>query len=103
MKPIRMSWARYFWESEFDGTLCVSIFECDGEVPPTRRADNVKRSGTLCCALDIQFSDLQKTGYKEGLRELAYEIEMVPSGASLEFVLYVDGKKQTGESVEMKF
>lgn len=59
--------------------------------------------GTLSCVLDVQFSGLQESKRKKGVRVLGYEIEMVPSGASLEFSLYIDGRKQGAKSVRMAY
>ncbi|KAJ2997102.1 hypothetical protein NUW58_g769 [Xylaria curta] len=103
-KPVRASWCSLYRQCEFNGTLRLTLFECDERIPPSRKSSNVKPVGTLCCKLDIQYSDLPEFDSKAGgvVKILQYEIELVPSGASIEFVLYVDGRKQGGQSVKIR-
>jgi len=91
--------------SEFDGTLSIDLYQCDDEVPPTRRTANVTRIGTLHCDLDLQYSDLPDFLCKTEVtkKKLAYDIEIVPSGASVQFVLYIDGRRQGSETAKVKY
>ncbi|KAI0799127.1 hypothetical protein GGR55DRAFT_684312 [Xylaria sp. FL0064] len=100
---VRASWYRTKREEQFDGTLSIQLFQCNEEVPPTRHSLSVQKLGTLYCVLDVRYSDLPDFNIEKGLKELTYEIEMVPSGASLDFSVYIDGRKQGGRSVEMRF
>lgn len=105
IKPVSASWYRLYEEWEFDRTLSLELYQCEDEVPPTRYIHSVQRLGTLCCDLDVQYADLpdfkSKTGVK--MKKLAYKVEMVPSGASIEFVLYVDGRKQGSQGAKIHF
>ncbi|GAW18679.1 hypothetical protein ANO14919_081600 [Xylariales sp. No.14919] len=105
IKPVRFSWSRYYEEGEYYGTTSERIFQCYDEVPPTRKTSNVQSLGTLKCNLDVGYSDLHDFINKRGewVKVLKYEIEMVPSGASVEFVLYIDGRRQGSESVNISF
>ncbi|KAI0970582.1 hypothetical protein F4678DRAFT_479977 [Xylaria arbuscula] len=101
IEPVRLVWYKFLREEQFDGTLSTPLFQCDDEVPPKRLVSNVQKIGTLFCTLDVQYSDLPDFKKKKGVKRLKFEIEMVPSGASLEFSLYIDGRKQGTTSVEM--
>ncbi|KAI1873113.1 uncharacterized protein JN550_003366 [Neoarthrinium moseri] len=79
---------------------------CDDEAPPTRKIDNVRKLGEICCNLDVQFSDLpyhSKDEFGTVTKRLNFDIELVPSGASVEFVLYVNGRKQGSEYAKIDF
>ncbi|KAI1422316.1 hypothetical protein F5Y12DRAFT_786866 [Xylaria sp. FL1777] len=103
MKPVRISWYALFREEEFNGTLSIALLQCDDEAPPERGIPSVQRLATLYCSLDVLYSDLPNYKNKTGVKILIYELEMVPSGASLEFTLYVGGRKQGGKSVMVNF
>lgn len=81
------------------------LYQCDDEVPPDRKTSSVQQLGTFRCDLDVAYSDLPDFESKNGvlMKELEFEIEMVPTGASVEFVMYVDGKKQGGEGAKIDF
>ena len=105
IKPVSASWYRLYEEWEFDGTLSVALYQCEDEVPPTRNIRSVQRLGTLRCDLDVQYSDLPDFESKNGAKtkKLSYTIDLVPSGASFEFVLYLDGRKQGSQSAKIHF
>lgn len=43
----------------------------------------------------------KKTGKQ--LRRLYFDLEMIPSGASVEFVVYVEGRRQGAQNVKTNF
>lgn len=104
-KPVSNSWVQFRGPEEFDGTISCTIFQCEDEVPPTRKSDNVKVLAKFRGNLDIKYSDLQKrtseNGKTFGVLELV--LELVPSGASVELVLYVDGRRQTLDNGMFRF
>ncbi|KAI1272591.1 hypothetical protein F5Y07DRAFT_403302 [Xylaria sp. FL0933] len=102
IEPVRASWWSNWREEEFNGSLIIQLLQCDEEMPPTRRDLSVKELGILHCVLDVRYSDLPNLGTKKGVKQLTCEIEMVPSGASVEFSVYIDGRKQGRRSVEMR-
>ncbi|TGJ86878.1 hypothetical protein E0Z10_g1906 [Xylaria hypoxylon] len=104
-EPVRMPWYNTYKPWKFDGTLSVILFQCNDEVPPNRKTSSVQQLGTLRCNLDILYSDLPKFRNHQGdrMKKLNFELEMVPSGASVEFVLYADGRKQGSKSVKISF
>lgn len=105
MEPIRIPWQNLYEAGQFHKAISVRLFHCFDEVPPIRKTTNVKRLGTLTCALDVNYSELPKFKSKKSVmvRKLGYEIELIPSGASVQFVLYVGGRKQGSEKVDISF
>lgn len=105
IKPLRASWYRLYTEQEFNGTCSVKLYQCEDKTPPTRLTASVQTLGTLRCDLDVRYSALPDFASKTGMmmKRLDYEIELVPSGASVEFVLYVSGRKQGSESAKIRF
>jgi hypothetical protein len=55
--------------------------------------------------VDTPFKSLKEytNSWGEKYRKLSYEVEMVPSGASLDFVVYVNGKRQGAQNVAVSF
>ncbi|KAI1326451.1 hypothetical protein F5Y16DRAFT_374825 [Xylariaceae sp. FL0255] len=112
MQPVRYSWRQIFGEEEkftFNGILATTIYQCDDDEPPTRKArgvrDTIRELGTLRCDLGISFQDIPIYTVHEGktYRKLTYQIELVPSGASVDFVLYYKGKRKGSETVKVQF
>ena len=103
LRPVRHSW--YNLWAERRKTLFVDLYQCEDEVPPTRCTANVKRLGTLQCNVDVEYKDLPYFESKRGrmMRKLSYEIELVPSGASAEFFVYVNGEKQDSKGTKIHF
>ncbi|KAH6647235.1 hypothetical protein BKA67DRAFT_429649 [Truncatella angustata] len=103
-KPVRSSWFRLYGERDFSRTLSIVLYQCDDEVPPGRKTPDVRELGTLSCTLDVGYADLPDFGRKSWLntKKLDFEIELVPSGASVEFILYFNGRKQTGPSAKFR-
>ncbi len=92
-------------KSEFNGTYSIRLHSCEDEEPPERNIASVKELGKIYCKLDVQYSDLPDFHSRTGrmTKVLNYEIESVPSGASVEFILYIGGRKQGGESVVISY
>ncbi|KAI1809459.1 hypothetical protein GGS20DRAFT_297535 [Poronia punctata] len=104
IKPKRLSWQQLWKEDEFDGMLTIRIFQCAGQNPPTRKTSSVRKLGSVVCKLDVKFSELPDFESKTGvmMKELNFELESVPSGASVEFMVYVDGRKQSCVSTKIR-
>ncbi|EEU41915.1 uncharacterized protein NECHADRAFT_50859 [Fusarium vanettenii 77-13-4] len=95
-EPVSHPWyVLYETDSNFDGTFKVAISQCQEDMPPTRRNDSVKTWVTINCSIDTPFWGLKDHWNKAGIRvkRIDYHVEMVPSGASIEFAVVVDGKK----------
>ncbi|KAI0452973.1 hypothetical protein F5B21DRAFT_515653 [Xylaria acuta] len=105
MEPVRAFWHRLYEKEEFRGTLSIDLFHCFDAVPPVRKTISVQKLGTLDCDLDVRYSDLPILKSKKGIfvGDLNFEIELLPSGASVQFVLYIGGRKQGSEKVHISF
>ncbi|RWA10740.1 hypothetical protein EKO27_g4359 [Xylaria grammica] len=101
---VRKSWYRTY-QKDFGGLVTVDIQGCDEKVPPSRNTDLVKHECSINCDIGIPFSELSDWENPEGkkLKRLVYDIEMVPSGATLEFNVYLDGRKMGASNVAVKF
>ncbi|TRX93941.1 hypothetical protein FHL15_005019 [Xylaria flabelliformis] len=105
LKPVRRSFYNFVEKASFDGTMTIWFYQCEDEVPPDRATLSVDILGTLQCNVDVLYSELP--GFEnitgDSWKKLIYEVEMVPSGASVEFAIYIDGRKQGGKSVKFSF
>ncbi|KAL3439592.1 hypothetical protein BDV09DRAFT_201719 [Aspergillus tetrazonus] len=92
-------------ERDFDGFFRVRIYQCEVDSPPTRRDSSVKLLCTINCTLDVQTSELKTFRCADGTKkkELYYKLEMVPSGAAAECTVYIDGRKQGSQHVDIQF
>jgi hypothetical protein len=57
------------------------------------------------CNINIPFSKLKDWRNSKGevLKKLEYVMEMVPSGASLEFIVHAEGQKMGASNVAVTF
>ncbi|KAF8853526.1 actin-like ATPase domain-containing protein [Acephala macrosclerotiorum] len=104
-KPIRKSYYRIYKDNEFDGSLSIKLWQCDESSPPPRMTINVKPLCTINCTTTIPFSSLEDYTNPRGdkLKRLSYDVEMVPSGASVEFVVYINGERQEAQNANVHF
>ncbi|KAI1204683.1 uncharacterized protein F4807DRAFT_454509 [Annulohypoxylon truncatum] len=93
------------FEKDFDGSLTVNIKYCDEQIAPSRETNSVKHMCSIKGDVGIPFSKLKDWQNPEGktLKRLDFVIEMVPSGASLEFNVRVEGRKMGASKVEVSF
>ncbi|KAI0904023.1 hypothetical protein F4823DRAFT_616447 [Ustulina deusta] len=101
---VRHSFYRTF-RGDIGGSITVDIEYCEETTPPVRKTDVVKRMCSIECNIDIPSSKLKSWVNPNGkaLKRLDYDIEMVPSGASLEFNVYVEGRKMGASNVAVTF
>ncbi|KAI0393505.1 hypothetical protein F5Y17DRAFT_466864 [Xylariaceae sp. FL0594] len=105
IEPVRFSWYQLFEEHEYLGTLKNRIYYCYDEVPPSRTSPSVGELGTIRCNLDAQYSELENFWSKTGkwIKIVRYDIELIPSGDSVEFVTYVGERKMGGKRVTLEY
>ncbi|KAM6516180.1 hypothetical protein FALCPG4_014371 [Fusarium falciforme] len=104
--PVSHSWhVLYETNSSFDGTIKVTICQCQEDTPPMRKNDSVETWATIECSIDTPFWGLKDHRNKAGIRvkRLDYHVEMVPSGASIEFAVVVNGKKVGKSQFQTRF
>ncbi|KAF4627514.1 hypothetical protein G7Y89_g10639 [Cudoniella acicularis] len=102
---IRHSFYRTY-KKDFGGYFTVEMHQCEDIVAPTRVTPDMKVSTKIRCMLDIPFSNLEDfvsrtTG--EIMKRMFFEVEMVPSGASVEFTVYIGGRKQGQQNANIQF
>lgn len=102
--PIKRSYNRVH-RKESAGSFEVGLFYCEEENPPTRKTPSVKELCTIKCTLNIPYNSLPDftTARGEVCKRLLYDVEMVPSRASLEFTVFVDGRKQGSQNANVRF
>ncbi|KAF3006150.1 hypothetical protein E8E14_006879 [Neopestalotiopsis sp. 37M] len=94
-EPVRRPYYQLH-ETDFGGLLTVALETCEDEEPPDRRTSSVNKLCAIESNLDVPFHSLPDWANPDGqtFKKLEFEVEMVPSGATLEFAVYIDGRKQ---------
>lgn len=102
--PVRKSYYGTY-RSDFGGSSSLSLQQCDELNPPTRKTADVKNLCTIDFTVDTPYWQLPDYTNPKGevLKRLEFEIEMTPSGASLEFAVLVNGKRQGAQNVAVNF
>ncbi|KAI0112712.1 actin-like ATPase domain-containing protein [Hypoxylon sp. NC0597] len=96
--PVRAEWRRPFTKG-FSKTMSQTIYQCTDQVAPSR----ITSAATALCSIkwtpDVSFEDLKWKTNKSGkkYKELEYAVEFIPLGATAEFAIYIDGRKQKGK------
>lgn len=84
----------------------MEIFQCDDENPPSRGTSKVNKLCTVHINRQhIPFNSLPDFVGKDGVRakKWSFEIEMVPSGASNEFIVYYQGESLGSGKADVEF
>ncbi|CAI7646846.1 hypothetical protein N7533_009950 [Penicillium manginii] len=105
LDPVRHPWCRYV-KSNFKGSFTDGLYQCASSNPPSRIDDTVKHLCGLKWMPDVDTSSLDDFTSADGKRELKvlnYELEMVPSGASMDFTFYINDRKQASHSVKAEY
>ncbi|CAI7577109.1 unnamed protein product [Penicillium viridicatum] len=105
LDPVRNPWARLL-KKTFQGSFTERLVQCDSSDPPHREDDTVKPLGELKVAIDVNMSKLEDFTSADGKKQnkkLYYDVEMVPSGASMEFNFYIDGVKQASHNIKAEY
>lgn len=102
--PCRHSYYQNF-EGGLDDTYSVLLHQSEDAYPPSRATPSVKYLGKIDCKLDIASApiyDWVSPGGKR-LKRMDFEVEMIPSGASVKFILYIGGRRQGEQKVNLVF
>lgn len=83
----------------------LSLYNCEEPVAPMRKTDAVKSICTITFDSKIDkdeyFQHTNRLGKK--YKQLDFEVEMVPQGASVEFGIYIGGRKLGAKNVNVRF
>lgn len=74
-------------------------------ITPSRKISTVVSLSEIKCTITKSYAEFEDFVNSKGerLKKLSYEIEMVPSGAAVEFVVYIDGTKQGSQMAKIVF
>ena len=102
--PIRSSFYNTY-RKDPGRNFSLKLLQCEDALAPERRIDSVVSLCQINCLINKPFSAFEDLVNAKGerLKKLSYELEMVPSGAAVEFVVYFDGKKQETQNAKVVF
>ncbi|KAF9777765.1 hypothetical protein IL306_004333 [Fusarium sp. DS 682] len=88
------TWSELY-NGHFNGEWDIELFQCEEDLPPSRIEPTVKRFATIDCKSNQAYSTLRdyKNPKGETFKALDFEVRMVPSGAAVEFGVFIDGKR----------
>lgn len=93
------------YEKDFGGAIDINLYHCDDVNAPERWTTRLISLCRLRFKLDIPFSELPnfKTTNGSIIKRLNYKLEMIPSGASMDFVVYIGERKMDSQNAEVQF
>ncbi|KUJ09099.1 actin-like ATPase domain-containing protein [Mollisia scopiformis] len=102
--PVRRSYYQIL-KNDFGRSFSITMHQCNALTAPSRLTPDVGFLCTIDCAVDTPFGALEDYTNPNGeiFKRLTYDIEMVPSGASVEFVVYINGKRQGAQNANIHF
>jgi hypothetical protein len=94
-----------YFTSSLPSKLEIAIYECDTEKAPSRVDSTVHHLCNITSKIDVSFNSLPKETNENGLeyRTLRYSVEMRTEEAALHFDVCINGVKQGGSKVDVKF
>lgn len=103
-EPVRSGYYQLH-KIDFGDLLTVELRTCEDEQPPDRQTSSVKKLCDIENNLDVAFRSLSDWTNSEGktFKKLEYDVEMVPSGATLDVSVYIDGRKQRSTDTAIRF
>jgi hypothetical protein len=102
--PIKYNF--YYLYSEDPGSkFMVNMRQCEDDVPPSQAGPTVADSCTITWTMLTPFALLPDYTNSAGeiLKKLEFDLEMIPSGASIEFAVFINGKRQGGSNTSVRF
>lgn len=93
-------------KSDFKGSFTDKLVQCASSNPPPRVDDTVNALCDLKFSPDVNVSRLEDFTSADGKKKrkiLDYDLEMVPSGASMDFHFYVNDQKQESHSIKAEY
>jgi len=103
--PVRHSWSRTFSKDQVSPAFTETIYQCEESVRPHRLTSSIKPLCTIDYTLDVPVSTLENWVNPKGVthKRFSFELEMKPAGATVEFAVYFDGRRQGGQHVNVRF
>ncbi|KAI0883273.1 actin-like ATPase domain-containing protein [Annulohypoxylon maeteangense] len=96
--PARAEWYRTF-QTGFSKTMCTEVYQCTEKPAPNRHVNTVSTLCKIEWVPDVSWEKLEWHTSLTGKRykRLDYALEFKPLGATAEFTVYIDGRKQQGK------
>jgi hypothetical protein len=101
--PVKHSWFDLY--SQDPGSrLVVCIQQCENDVPPSRAGPTVTNSCTITCTTLTPFALLPDyiNGAGEKIKKRDFDLVMIPSGASVDFAVYINGIKLGSSNISVQ-
>ncbi|KAI0139600.1 actin-like ATPase domain-containing protein [Hypoxylon sp. NC0597] len=109
LQPVQHAYYRLFRsEDHFEeaaNRFEYEIRQCDDDVPPSRFNDRIKNLCTITLELDVPYESLEDFISAEGkmMKKFNFVVEMVPSGASIDFSILYQGIKLGSQNAKIEF
>ncbi|KAL8398619.1 hypothetical protein RB596_005953 [Gaeumannomyces avenae] len=103
--PVRRNFYRIFTEPADIENLSVSLYECNDLKAPTRKHSSMGMLCVLDYKIDKPFDQLPNWTNHSGqsFKRFNFELELIPSGSSVELSLYYQGRKQGAKTFAVRF
>ncbi|KAK7946949.1 actin-like ATPase domain-containing protein [Apiospora aurea] len=87
------------------GTFAIDIYQCEEYPPPPRKNASVKRLVSISCKIATPLEEVPELFNRLGQRsrKLDFDLDMVPSWASVEFAVWAGGKKLGSSEVQIRY
>jgi hypothetical protein len=85
-----------------------NLYQCASSDPPRRIDESVTTLCSIKCNCRVPYNSALLTAHtsvdkKRTTKKLDYVLEMVPSGAAMEFTYYIGDKKQGSQNVNIEY
>lgn len=107
IKPVRHSFYRLL-RKDLKGGFSDELYQSPSSDPPRRLGEGVRNLCSIECTYSVPFDspllkDNTSADGKRTTKRLDYVLEMVPSGAAMEFNFYIGDEKQGSQNVNIEY
>ena len=87
-----------------NGIFTIQLYRNTDELAPSKLTDGVQPLIKLTVRVDCPFEDLPEWENKDGdkFRRLSYDVEMTPTGMTMHWKCYINGKVQGEQNVKIE-
>jgi len=104
-RPVRFRYYQLLRNPLEGNMFDVDLYQSAVKNAPTRKTQEVERLCVITCLCETPYNQLPifTNMLGETFRKLYYNIEMTSTGASLDFAVYMDGKRLGQKNVEVQY
>ncbi|KAL8386330.1 hypothetical protein RB599_007955 [Gaeumannomyces hyphopodioides] len=104
-EPVRRNFYRIFSNPADMENLSEYLYECNDLIAPTRKRSDMEMLCVFDYKIDRPFDQLPDwtNAQNESFKRFCFELELIPSGSSVELSLYYQGRKQGSKSFTVRF